>query len=418
MTTSPTPAFTGSQLGPPLLVLTRPEIRSAEELGVPQRFDTRDGIVHGRKGDFAVTAYGGERYPILADVYYGTYEVLGKVGTDVVGQRLIHVRRAWEVLDDGATFDYGPGRGKVPVERGSWLYQSDEKDFGTIHPQVKLRGHMEVGRQDEIMTAGWRKRLELWTYLVGVLPPLLTALALGAFAAMLIPGTPRWIADVLIFSEVVLLLIGGMIVFVMKRQRWFIKACVEAALNLGKEFQVAAQLLGEKKSTQFPGMALWRAAQMPSKPPTYNNEQEQLKDLNSVTALTLRRIENAIFVSRRQARLASWISFAAFLTVLCGNLYLLFAQKPWFVLEFVVIWLPVLVAALHGVDLYRRTAERVAAMRFFSDQIRFARTRLFEVEDSLNPRREAALKLICRAAAQYTQHELRIALSIEPEIPV
>ena len=94
---SPTPRFTGSSVGRPMLILSLPEIRVTEELAAPERFTTRDGVVVGRPGDMAVTAYGGERYPIPREVFFCTYEVLGRVGPEFIAQRLVHVRRAWEV---------------------------------------------------------------------------------------------------------------------------------------------------------------------------------------------------------------------------------------------------------------------------------------------------------------------------------
>src|ERR1700730_18261930 len=72
------------ELGEELIVLSIPVVRIAERLGWETQIETADGFVTGRAGDFVITAASGERYPILASVFYGTYQILGSVGSRFV----------------------------------------------------------------------------------------------------------------------------------------------------------------------------------------------------------------------------------------------------------------------------------------------------------------------------------------------
>src|SRR6266849_1935975 len=125
----PTHPFKG-ELGPELVVLSVSIVRVAQRVETEELVETADGPVRARVGDFVVTTADGERYPIPAFVFFGAYRVLGQVGARFVGRRLLHARRAWEVLADHAEFDYhaecdyGPGRGKVAAPKGGWIYRS------------------------------------------------------------------------------------------------------------------------------------------------------------------------------------------------------------------------------------------------------------------------------------------------------
>src|ERR1700748_2175809 len=115
--------------GHELIVLSLSDVRQAEELHAPIRLDTANGEVKGRDGDIVITAPWDERYPIKRAIFYGTYQVLGRVGVQFVANRLIHVRRAWPVLSPHAEVDYGPDRGVVAAPKGSWVYRCDDDDY-------------------------------------------------------------------------------------------------------------------------------------------------------------------------------------------------------------------------------------------------------------------------------------------------
>jgi len=421
MSESPTPAFKGSLLGPQLCVLSRPQIRNAKQLTEPTRFDTRDGIVNGRPGDIAITAYGKEQYPITHDVFLGAYEILGQVGNELIAERLIHVRRAWEVLGDGGTYDYGPVRGTVSVEHGSWLYQSDDNDFGIIHPSVKDQGHLFVGIVDSTDRTDWCKRTERLSFLLCALPPVLILLALSAWVMSMQPKAPTWLSSLLTGVEVLLLLVGAAAVSRMKLQRWFLRACVEKAINLGQEFESAVALLGHSPSKFFPGMTLWRAAQ--SQTPDVGttearaNDHHLMQSLHSALVSRLRLLDNEIHHVHRREALASWVTLAAFVLVLVANVSLLMGAHGTGA-EVLVIWIPALVSALHAFDLRRRTAERVTAMKVLADRLRYAQSRLRSDGEVPGPSRDAVLRVICRATAQFSQRELKLAVAADAPLPL
>ncbi|MER2517218.1 MAG: hypothetical protein ABTR92_12620 [Candidatus Accumulibacter phosphatis] len=427
MTVSPTERFKGSALGPTLSVLSRPEIRRAEVIGHDERFDTLDGFVNGRgdsgdaPADVVITAYCRERYPIRRAIFLGTYQVLGRVGRDMLAERLIHPRRAWEVLEDGASFDYGPGRGVVGVKRGSWLYQSDDDDFGTVHPEVKHAGHLLVGpEEDEVTATDWARRSAVWSTALGALPPLLALLALGAFVAAPHPGqAPDGLSGFLIGTEVTLLVSGAALVWTMRRKRWFLRACVQTARTLGLEFEAAVVLLGHTASERFPGMPLWRAAQSVPDPGSPRRPDEAALQDSLHRALTQRmtRLEHDLHRTHRREKVAEGITLGAFALVLVVNIFLLLGPHL-VALEVTVIWIPVLVSAIHGFDLRRRTAERVAAMRELHDRLRFAQQGLFAAGPNPGPERDALLRMVCAAAAQYGQRELKLALASEASVPI
>src|SRR5690349_19550962 len=127
----PSHLFKG-KLGPELVVLSVSLVRTAQRAEIESVVETADGPVKARVGDFVLSTADGEQYPIPASIFYGAYQVLGSAGTRFVGRRLLHARRAWEVLSPDAEFDYGPGRGKIAAPKGGWIYRSDESDYGYI----------------------------------------------------------------------------------------------------------------------------------------------------------------------------------------------------------------------------------------------------------------------------------------------
>lgn len=421
MSQSPTHAFSGSRLGPELYVLSRPQIRSAREILASTRFDTLDGLVDGRPGDIAICGYGKECYPIKREVFMGAYEILGNVGHDFVAERLIHVRRAWEVLDAGGTFDYGPGRGVVAVERGSWLYESDDGDFGTIHSAVKNAGHVVAGPAASTEGVDWRARTERWRSWLCVLPPLLVLLALLAFVLSFYESVPKAVISTIIGMELLLMIAGGLVVAAMKRQRWFLWACVQTSTSMGREFESAAVLLGQAPSARFPNMALWRAAQIcredDPEAGTMSDDAAKIKSLRDAITHRLSTLEGEVARSHRREAVSSRVTLVAFCLVLAGNLTLLVGSHS-VAIEMVVIWIPAVVSALHSFDLRRRTAERVTVTQQLIDRLRFALAQLMADGGTPGPVRDSILRLICLAVAQYTQRELRLLIEAEAPIPV
>ncbi|HLK39081.1 MAG TPA: hypothetical protein VKU41_20105, partial [Polyangiaceae bacterium] len=254
---TPTPAFEG-ELGEPAIVLSLPEMRHAELLETEQQFDTVDGFVTGHPGEVAITGATGERWPVHASVFYGTYEVIGRIGRRLIARRLVHPRRAWPVISENATFNYGERRGTVVVERGSWLYQSDDNDFGTINASVMRKVHAEVGSEASVLRRDWRAGFDAVMTALAVLPVLLALIALMALWA---GEECKNLAQLLLLGESVLLMIGALLVWRVRRERWGLRSAVRSSRELAAKFEVAARLLGHPGSQAFPSMNLWRGAQ-------------------------------------------------------------------------------------------------------------------------------------------------------------
>lgn len=422
MNSSPTPLFKGSALGPTTIILSRPEIRSAQVITRKETFDTYDGLITGSPGDIAITAYGKERYPIKNKVFLGSYEILGRIDHDLIAERLVHVRYAWEVLDHGSTFDYGDGRGVVEIKRGGWLYQSDVEDFGTIHPDIKVKSHFLVGHKPEIIGSNWQTRSENMTNILSTIPPFLSLLALLAFASTSQLGQGNKISAAITLVETLILIVSAFFFWKMRHRRWLLRACVQKAIELGLEFKSAAELLGHTPSTDFPGMVLWRAAQSKrpessttSTPP--EREKELLNDLHGAITNRLHKIKSEIKRIQTREEIASKATTLAFTAVLLANALLLLNHHG-LLIEITVIWAPAAVAAIHTFDLRRRTAERVAIMQHFYDRLSFAQSRLRADNGETASTRTTILRLICTAAAQFSQRELKLAISLEPPLPI
>jgi hypothetical protein len=425
----PTPQLVqGKDFGEPLYVLTRPEVRNGEVLSAPRAFDTRDGVVAGGAGDIGVFGYGGEQWPVKRDVFLGSYRILGRVGSYIVAQRLVHVRLAWTVQCDDAIFDYGVGRGRVPAPRDGWVYQSDDPDFGYIHPDVKLQGHDEVGPQAEVSGRPWTQYVERAGTALILLPPVLALLALLAFAAQIGLGWSE-VAWALIAIETVLLLAGAALVWKMHRDRWVLKAVVDSGQNLCRRFQCAVELLAEPASQRFPAMSLWRAAQqqmLPEgalKPEIRTSDPAREGEVKAEIGATLASLKEQVQHAHRLERVASITTLCAFVAIIVGNLVLLGGvHAP--AIEVVAIWLPSVIGAGHLFNFRRRTVDRIGAMNEFTAQLKFIQTRLFQDSPPLQPGsqdgtwRVANLRLLCKVVAQHSQRELGFALFDEPQLPL
>jgi hypothetical protein len=428
----PTPKLIDGELGDAIVVLSLPEIRSAELLEARVELLTADGVVHGRRGDVAVTAYGGERYPIEADVFFGTYEKLGRVGSRIVARRIVHARRAWPIVSASATFNYGDDRGTVVVQRGGWLYQSDDDDFGVINAGVKHEGHIEVGPARSIAGTDWSARFRLSRVALAFLPALLTLLALLAFVSAR-ASDPYLTADVLIGTETFLLVTGAIFVWWMRSHRWELKAAVGSSFDTASDFQCAAALLGCRTSSDFPGMSLWRAAQLVGPPDIEaviaklgSKADAMMLELKSRLGKTRDALGSELKCYRSAERFSAWSALGAVVVIVAGNLCLLIgkcATLP----EYLAICLPSLIGALHAFNLRRHLDTRLSAIRAFSAQLKFASDQLFAIvpgaTSALSGARtgedlEATLKFLCRVVAQHTHAQVQFAVLEVPELPV
>ena len=424
--------LTDGELGDAIVVLSFPEIRNAELLATRVELLTADGVVHGRPGDVVVMAYGGERYPIEADVFFGTYEVIGSVGPRLVARRLIHARTAWPIVSPSATFNYGDDRGTVVVERGGWLYQSDDDDFGVINVGVMHKGHVEVGPASSLEATDWEARFRRSLVTLAFLPTVLTLLGLLAFASA--TNTDAQLATrLLIGSETVLLAAGGLLVWWMRRDRWDLKAAVVSSFGTARDFQCAVALLGCRASSGFPAMALWRAAQLAGPP----DIEPVIAGLGSKADALMRELKNRLGKTRdalgnelkryhTAERIAAWSALAALVVIVACNLYLLLVRHATVPALF-SIWLPSLIGALHTFNLRRHLSTRLSAIRTFSAQLKFASDQVFAIvpgsTSALSDARtgedlKATLKVLCKVVAQHTQSQVQLAVLEVPELPL
>ena len=423
---SPTSSLKRGDLDEPIYVLSLADVRDAEILTEQTVFDTADGQVIGRPGDIAVTAYGGERYPIQSEVFYGTYEVIGQVGHRLVAKRMIHVRQAWPITSPDAEFDYGDTRGKVAVARGGWLYQSDDADFGLINPIVNQKGHAVVGAIAKIQKEQRERRFNVASTTLVFLPPVLALLALLALVATLHQQSP-WLPIALLAFETMLLLGGAFSVWWMRRARWAMKAAVGTGLSMARAFQPVVKLLGQRTSTDFPQMALWRAGQVSD--PAHRQYDDALT--NSLTAeigaklgKTLEEMRSEVKRNHRNEQTANIGALIAVVAVVTSNLWLIFVSHETS-LELLAIWLPSLIGALHVSNYRKHGNQHLSLLLETIPQLRFVQQRLLSLSlpqaphnDDQSVSRNAALRLLCRVIGRYCQEEVRFALAQEPRLPV
>jgi len=423
---SPTSNLLTGEIGPPLAIISRSEIRAAEKLDHEESFETLDGFVDGRPGDVVMTTASKERYPILQEIFYGTYEVLGAIGNRMVARRLIHERRAWPVLSEHASYNYGDDRGVVLVERGGWLYQSDERDFGVINAEVNHRGHVVLGPLEQFEGADWRRRYFCASTVLAWLPATMSLLALLALVDD--ARHAGWL-----LAESGLLLAGSVLAWRMRAGRWSARAAVTAAVALSREFQVAAELLGWRGSIQYPGMALWRAAQLgrkapePGAPTQLAVTKERLLRLKEVVGSTLAAIREEATSHAEAHHHARLGTILAALLVLTLNAVLLAMHETGFqrLLEVVAIWVPALVGGFHAIHAQRQVVERGSLLRELHAQLKFVSDQVFalmprdaQAAAGADVKFEESLRILCRTIGRHSQRQFEWALAEDPLPPV
>ncbi len=402
--------------------MSNSEIRIAEQAVQPGVVVTTDGPVSVRPGDLIVSMPAGERFPILEPIYFGTYEVLSKVGNWFVGRRLLHPRRAWPIESAGAELDYGAGRGWVSGARGDWIYQSDDDDFGLINSNASSQSYVVIGKASELGSAGSSvQRFNLYTSVVALLPPILTGLALLALHWY---GNHPALAKALLALEALLLVLGVWGAWYMRTRRWSLRVAIMSADAIARKYQIAAQALGVTASEFFPMMALWRAAQ---------NEGTQAPPLSRKSVATLKKLIDESYQHilvdlehhhrlERHADALSW--FAAAVVLFCLGMVAFADQHSY---KLIAIWLPSVVGAAHAWTWRRQSLGRVNAASEMLKELRFIKTRLVSLtsdasldqpEGTSRPETLAVIRMLCHAIAQHSQRELRFTAAETAGIPV
>jgi len=410
------------EIGTELFVLTRSKVRTAErEESQGKAYDTIDGVVNSEIGDFIVKTNAGEQYPVRSSVYYGTYEVIGKVGNKFIGKRLVHVRRVWPIVSNGAEFDYGPQKGVVYGQKGGWIYQSDNDDYGLISKDKNEASHVVVGTAAELTKRDWLAQFNNGMRAISFLTPILALVALLAFGANL-SGHLR-LSTTLLATEAFLLLTGLGLAGWMKSNRWQLKAAVQAGRKIASDFQIAIWFFGYQPSDLFPEMALWRAAQVDDdiKPQI---TPENIRQLNVIIDATIFKTEHEISKHKGMALYAKVASWASAIAILFCIGIAMITHSPIF--EAIAIWLPSFIGSLHTTVWRSQVMSRVPTTQLFLSQLKFVRKQLILYTNGINEATDmteskikllAILKILCRLAAMQSQMEITNAMAQHPEPP-
>lgn len=421
------PELISGELGEPFLVLSISEIRQAEECHDVQIIQTADGPVHTRPGDLVVSMPNGERYPISSVIYFGTYEVLGMAGRHLVGRRLYHARFAWEVMSSSVEITYGQDRGTVSGNRGDWIYQSDDSDYGLINAQASTQSYVSVGSKADFDAIDWSSRTDLVGLLLNTMAPVLTFLALLSYSAYSgYLGDPEgYLGSGLLLCEALLILLALAIVFQSRKGSWSLKKAVERSFDLALYSQDFAEAIGERGSALFPNMVLWRAVQRPNdsmasfKRDCLENVKDKLNILLDNERVKLEKLRNL-------ETLAHSAIYAAGAVILLTISVLLFFKHSWW-LEIFAIWLPSVVAALHSFSYRKNVQQSIATGEEFVVEMAFVKQRLtalthakndIEIGSEAHIEVSSVLRLLCKCIAQVTQGEVARAAAGKLDIPV
>lgn len=414
----PQAVFDGT-CGPPLLIIAKNGLRSAERVSQSVLVNTADGDVIAGPGDFVVAMPTGERYPISADIYFGTYEVLNQVGESYIGRRLLHPRLAWPIISDGAELSYGKKRGTVAVTKGAWIYQSNDEDYGAINRKAKNVSYTVVGSAEELSNRNWRKKLSKATRLITALPAILIALSLFA----LYSWNRSWseLAEFSLVIEVILLAAGATITWWIRNNKWALRAAVFECFEDAACFQVVAEALGLKPSTKFPSMVLWRAGQEGDATISLQANQTQLKSIKSVIDHFSERINKQIVHLKREEALIDWLSwivvFAVMLCLVTASMF------HWLIPKLIAIWLPSAIGTAHAWTWQRQSLHRLGAYSELLQELRFVRSKLValapdnQVSESNKKELATYLRMLCLCVARHGQREIQFTTTPQPIPP-
>ncbi len=425
-TEPPLEMITSGKVGEELIVLTHSELRKAERITSETSVNTADGVVSGGSGDYVVYTPGGEGYPVLKSIFHGAYEILGDVGGYVVGRRLIQVRRAWPIVSDYVEFNYANDRGMVTQSRGGWIYRSDDEDYGLINADENLSSHSVVGSVGQLQKYDWQKRLSAVNHFIVALPPVLSLLALLAFVSLTgVAGAlwPKGLGTSFLVAEGILLVTGLSLVAWSRREGWVLRAAFQESQKLLDAFQVAADMLGQKRSELFPSMTIWRAAQSEHWPDDFR--ADHVREFRNGLNQTISEIQKEVRKLRHREHLAEkLVLVSAFAVIVCIALILTF--HAWQI-ELFAIWLPSLIGAIETAKHQRQVNNRIESGKQFIDQLEFVRHRVQQwsptngvtsLDDTSVKDLAVTLRLVCKIIGDYSQHQIRYAMKGKPEIPV
>jgi hypothetical protein len=219
----------------------------------------------------------------------------------------------------------------------------------------------------------------------------------------------------LVAVEIALLLTGVGAFLWARADRWELKAAVATALRVARQFQPAAQVLGEQTLEDFPQVTLWRAAQ-PAPSSTSSvfspDNEERLMGLRRQLSSLIEETEGTVARSSALVRFGTaGLIIAGLLAMPCNGWLAIVSHLE--VVEGVYVWLPSLMGAFQAV----RQRQRVLGLVPLLSELNFIRSRLlvFASWDEKESRkksagREAALRHLCKVIGQYGQTRLGLAI--------
>jgi hypothetical protein len=231
-------------------------------------------------------------------------------------------------------------------------------------------------------------------------------------------------SQVLLTVEGILLAAAVIVVWWIRRDRWVLKYAVTSGTKISLLFQGAAELLGEPRSEAFPAMALWRAAQKDSSA-VQSFLPSGIKQVKEQVSIAYEQVKKEIrehHTTEAFATIASWSAAAIILSCIT---YAVLLHSLFF--ELLAIWLPSVVAAVHGAAVKRHIARRISGGQQFVSEMAFVQKQLYSLapENSLNPHDHqaalslsATLRVLSRAVAEHSQRELQFAAEETVALPV
>lgn len=401
------------------------DVRLAERASGPGTIETADGPVTYEDGDFIVSMPSGERYPIPARMYFGTYQQLGQIGDWTIGRRLIHLRRVWPVTSDAVELTYPDRRARLHAARGAWIYKCDDDDLGIINADVNTKTHSIIGTAKSQAGVDWQRKHDRACDSLIALPPILTALALAALA---VATKEPQLARFLIGLECALLLAGSLLAAWMRRDRWALRAAASSGMKVAERFQVAVQALGQRPSTDYPLMALWRSAQTDEPPPAPPKlEAECIAQVSAAIDVTREEIRHALHHAHQVESRVDFMSWAGvFIIVACLIPVMLEPGDRFKTFKLLAAWLPAALGMAHAFAARRQSLANVVAGKQLLLELKFLRTRLLAATTVVPASSEAAdakkqahdcIRMLCGRVAAYTHHGLEAATGMRAHPP-
>ena len=252
---------------------------------------------------------------------------------------------------------------------------------------------------------------------------MLALLAIGAFVSYFLFQQVN-LSSGLLAMEGILLLGGVWLYREIRQSKWVEKAAITERSRLVEPLLPIIEKLGEKYSSRFPQMCLWRAAQGNERA-TGDWNAEDLRQIKGVVSDLLGRLRGDVdsYVSVDRA-----INWSARIAVLCVIIFGIAAAitHAWY-FETAAIWIPSIVAALHGYSSQKRLLQQqtlgyavLQEVELLHRQIHLLIGKATEVPETSAERSELEeyLRLICLSIGKLTQEKMRSALSEMPHVPV